>query len=243
MGLHGIAGLARVMAQTYRRKIDIMNGKDRKRKAEEGSTEMLPGSVKRKKKKVLGVLKDRFFPTKSQASEAALAEALEPLEAADAGSREEVFEQHRDALQARFNQSADILTCVPGFFDSLLHAQKHFEYLGRTCVLENIQSDFSEQFENIRSVVKVWCRTEDAKQRLAAAEVRCVDLKGSKVPLYVALLRELNCFWHEDLGGFIRFAEEPEPNSPHLLCRELPGTMEFDFHMEQKKVCMFLTFP
>jgi len=45
---------------------------------------------------------------------------------------------------------------------------------------------------------------------------------------------------HQDLRGFVCFVVE-EPNSPHLLCRELPGAMEFDFHMEQKKVLTGMT--
>lgn len=236
-----LTGLARVMAQTYRRKIDQINGKDRKRKEIPDSTEVVPGQQKKKKKKVIGVVRDRFYPNKSPDSETALLDALNNLGSSDAVCREKVFEEHREAIQLRFNQSLDMFTCIPGFFDSAIHCQKHFEYLGGTSLLDNIETDFSEQFDLIKSVLNVWCRTEAYKLRMETAELRCKELQGSRIPMYVGLLRELSYFWHQDLGGFIRIPEEDEPNSPHLLCRELPGTIQFDFHMEQKKVLRGMT--
>jgi hypothetical protein len=242
-GVNGIKGLARVMSQKYRRIIDKRNGKDLKRKEIPDVPEVVPGEQKRKKKKVVGVIRHRFFPDKNSKDDVALLDALRHLESSDPCDRERVYEKNRVGVQLLFIKSLDILSCVPRFFESPVHCQKHFEYLGGTNVLENIQSDMSEQFEVVKSVVEVWCTSEASKLRMEAAELRSKEIQGSQVPVYVGLLRELSYFWHQDLGGFIRFPEEAEPNCPHLLCRELRGTTEFDFHLEQKKVLRGMTFP
>ena len=229
------------MAQKYRRKIDHLNGRDQKRKQFPESKDVVPGQQKKKKKKVVGVVRDRFYPTKNPDSEIALLDALLHLESSDADTREKVFKMHREAIQLLFNKSSDLFNCVPGFFDSPIHCQMHFEYIGATSLLENIESDFGNQFELLKSVLEVWCRTEAFKQRMKTAELQCKDLQRSRIPLYVSLIRELSFFWHQELGGFIRYPEEEEQNSPHLLCRELPGAMEFEFHMEQKKILSGMT--
>jgi hypothetical protein len=70
-------------------------------------------------------------------------------------------------------------------------------------------------------------------------------LQGSKIPLYVCLLRELTHIWHQKLGGLVRFPNEEEPNSLHLLCDERPpgGDMVFDIHLEQRKVLSGMNLP
>jgi hypothetical protein len=108
------------MAQTYRRRIDRLNRKDRKRKEFAESTEVVLGQQK-KKKKLIGVDKVRFYPEKNSEKVSALLEALNTLERTDPDSLEDVFSKHRDAVQLQFNQSLDILTCVKGFFNSPIH--------------------------------------------------------------------------------------------------------------------------
>jgi hypothetical protein len=67
-------------------------------------------------------------------------------------------------------------------------------------------------------------------------------LQGSKIPLYVCLLRELTHIWHQKLGGLVRFPNEEEPNSLHLLCVERQGgDTVFDIHLEQRKVLSGMT--
>jgi hypothetical protein len=47
---------------------------------------------------------------------------------------------------------------------------------------------------------------------------------------WVADLRQLNCHWHDTPAGFIRYANEREPDGPHLLCHhaDTPPRMRFD---------------
>ena len=101
-----------------------------------------------------------------------------------------------------FNKSSDILSCIPGFFDSPIHCLKHLEYLSGTSLVENIKSDFSQQFDLLKTVLAVWCRTEAFKMRMEAAELRCKDLHGSRIPLYVDLLRERSCIriWEDSFA-------------------------------------------
>jgi hypothetical protein len=230
-----LKGLARVMQQKYRRTLDSMNGKTLKRKQMTDSGEVVPGQLKRKKKKLIGVLKERFYPSRST-DQTALLEKLGDLEEDDIAAHEQVYGEHRDAVQLLFNLSPNMLTCVPHFFDHPSHCQSHFEHLAGMSLVENVQADFGHQFELISSVLNVWCRTEASKLRMEAADLRCIELQGSKIPQYVHLLRELTLFWHQNLGGFIRFPQEQEQHSPHILCREVRGGMTFDLHMEQTKV-------
>ncbi len=62
----------------------------------------------------------------------------------------------------------------------------------------------------------------------------------------MCLLRELTHIWHQKLGGLVRFPDEEEPNSLHLLCVERPpggGDMVFDIHLEQRKVLSGMNLP
>ena len=175
------------MAQTYRRRIDRLNRKDRKKKEFAESTEVVLGQQK-KKKKLIGVDKVRFYPEKNSEKVSALLEALNTLERTDPDSLEDVFSKHRDAVQLQFNQSLDILTCVKGFFNSPIHCRKHCEYLGGTSLQENIDSDFRQEFDIMQCVLTNWCRTKAYKLQMESAELQCKELQGSKIPLYVALL-------------------------------------------------------
>jgi hypothetical protein len=228
-------GLARMMGQKYRRTLDSMNGKTVKRKEATEQGEVVPGQQKRQKKRLIGVVRVRFYPPKDT-DVAPFLQALDAIEDNTVAARENVYKDHREAVQRIFNLSPDIKTCVTGFFDDPIHCQTHFEYLAETSILDTVEGNFSDQFDDIQSVLNVWARTEASKQRMEAARVRCLELQGSKIPLYVCFLRELTQTWHQKLGGFVRFPDEEEMNSPHLLCVERPGDMVFDIHLEQRKV-------
>jgi hypothetical protein len=171
-------GLARVMGQKYRRKLESKNGKQtvKRKEATTGQGEVVvPGQQKRKKKRLIGVVKVRFYPPKDT-DVASLILALDAIEDNTvAAAREAVYREHREAVQQIFNLSPDIKTCIAGFFDDPLHCRTHAEYLAERSVLEAVESDFSNLFDDVQSVVSVWAKTEASKQRMEAARLRCLE--------------------------------------------------------------------
>jgi hypothetical protein len=221
--------------------VDQQNGKTLKKKERtEDQDLVVQGQPRQKKKrKLVGVLREKFYPTDNR--NASLLEDLKNVDAADLSAREKVFSEHRDAIQILFNQSVNILSCVPGFFDDYTHCRHHFEHLAGMSLVQNVVDELDTQMGFVKKVLNVWCRTEVSKNRLEAGIMKSVEFHGSKIPEYVALLRELNQVWHKNLGGLFRVPAEKESNSPHILCREVSGAMYFDIHVEQTKVLKDLT--
>jgi hypothetical protein len=167
------------MGQKYRRKLESKNGKQTvKRKEATGEGEVVPGQQKRKKKRLIGVVKVRFYPPKDT-DVASLILALDAIEDNTvAAAREKVYKEHREAVQHIFNMSSDMKTCITGFFDDPLHCRTHAEYLAERSVLEAVESDFSNLFDDVQSVMNVWAKTEASKQRMEAAHLRCLELQA-----------------------------------------------------------------
>ncbi len=114
--------------------------------------------------------------------------ALDAIEDNDtvAAARENVYKEHREAVQHIFNMSPDMKTCITGFFEDPLHCRTHCEYLAERSVLEAVESDFSNLFEDVQSVVSVWAKTEASKQRMEAARVRCLELQaGFRIRIFI----------------------------------------------------------
>ncbi len=177
------------MGQKYRRKLESKNGKQTaKRKEATGEGEVVPGQQKRKKKRLIGVVKARFYPPKDT-DVASLILALDAIEDNTvAAAREKVYREHREAVQQIFNMSPDMKTCISGFFDDLLHCRTHCEYLAERSVLKAGESDFSNLFDDVQSVVNVWAKTEASKQRMEAARVKCLELQAG-FRIYIHLIR------------------------------------------------------
>ena len=169
------------MGQKYRRKLESKNGKQtvkRKEATTEQGEEVVPGQQKRKKKRLIGVVKVRFYPPKDT-DVASLILALDAIEDNTvAAAREAVYREHREALQHIFNLSLDMKTCIAGFFDDPLHCRTHAEYLAERSVLEAVESGLSALFEDVQSVVNVWAKTEASKQRMEMAHLRCLELQA-----------------------------------------------------------------
>jgi len=177
------------MGQKYRRKLESKNGKQtvKRKEATTGEGEVVPGQQKRKKKRLIGVVKWRFYPHKDT-DVASLILALDAIEDNNtvAAARENVYREHREAVQHIFNMSPDMKTCIAGFFDDPLHCRTHCEYLAERSVLEAVESDFSNLFEDVQSVVNVWAKTEASKQRMEAARVKCLELQaGFRIRIFI----------------------------------------------------------
>jgi hypothetical protein len=223
--------------------LDQKNGKVLKRKesAEGDSLGPPEGQPMRKKKKLVGVLREKFYPAES-GDQASFLQELGNADSSNVTEREKVFRAHRNTIQVLFNQSEDGFSCVPGFFDHPVHCQLHFQYLAEMSLLQNVEDELGILMDQVKKVLHVWCRTEASRQRMEVAKTKSLELQGSKIPLYVALLRELTLVWHKNFGGLIRITGEEESSGPHILCREGKCAMSFDIHVEKKKVLEDLTF-
>lgn len=218
-----------------------MNGKVIKRKNDAEANPVLIGQHHRKKRKLVGVLRERFYPA-SDGKAHLLLDDLRNLKPGDEAAKEIVFSEHRETIQHLFTQASSISTAVPGFFNHPSHCRFHFEHLAGMSIVKNIEEELDTQMELIREVLNVWCRTEASKKRMETADILSREQQGSKIPQYVCLLRELTFMWHKNLGGLVRYPQEEELSSPHILCYETQQLLRFDVHVEQRKVLGNLSF-
>jgi hypothetical protein len=187
-------------------------------------------------------MRDRFYPT-STGNIPGLLSALTSIvdNDGDKDAREQVYESNREAVQTLFNTSADMFSCVPGFFDDPSHCQRHFEHLSGMSIVSHIEKDLGDHMYLVGEVVNLWCSSHAARSRIQNAKLKSLEQKGSQLPVYVCLLRELNYHWHKSFSGMIRYTFEEESHSPHILCREVGDTLVFDIHVEHKKIFSELT--
>lgn len=189
---------------------------------------------KKRMKKVYGVSKAKFYPA-GDPDEPGLLEELRG--AVTKEDREKVFGRQRSNVQLIFWRRTDsIFTAIPGFFEDPLHIQKHFEALSTTCVARNVEENIDQQMGYLCKVISYWCQGEGFRGRWKDAERMQRQCRGSRIPKFVCLLRELCLLWHEDLGGLIRLEGEPEPVQPNILCREDDSGLVFDVHAERMKI-------
>jgi hypothetical protein len=211
-------GLPRVIQAKYRRMMEKRIGKTTNNLGA-GTENINLFHQATKKRYLVGVLRDRYYPIQ-EGDPAALLEALKSLDNDsdyDFTRRESVFAAHRNAMQILFNQSAgDFLSRVPGFFRHPRHCESHCDHLTGRSLRSSVEEEFSLQLGLIRKVLNSWGLNEEAKQRLAEASAKSLEHQACQI------LRELSFVWHQNFGGFIRRFEEPAPPSagPHLMCRE-----------------------
>jgi hypothetical protein len=233
-------GLPRVLQCKFRRLVDQKNGKERKRaEIRDDAAENL-GQHTRRKKILIGVQREKFYPPGSPDLPELLA-ALRTVDVHDAGARESVYSDYRNGIQLIFVHAQTCFSCVPGFFDDPIHSRNHFEYLAGMSLQKNVEQDLDLQFDLVKRVVGVWCNTEATRKRMEVAATMCMEQQGSRIPEYVAVARELTLFWHKNLCGLFRYPSEEELSNPHILCREAAGSMRFDIHTNQQKIFQDLT--
>jgi hypothetical protein len=113
-------GLARVMQQKYRCEADKLLGRNNKRKEREDAqhAEEKPKQP-RKKQKLMAVIRDRFYPDSIGEPDRLLRDLESITGEDDPQSREQIYSQHRNAMQHLFLSSSTITSCVPGFLTIL----------------------------------------------------------------------------------------------------------------------------
>jgi hypothetical protein len=232
-GVTGVTCLPKTMQQKFAKMMDHKLGVERKvRKKDLPDDDKEQERVKRKKK-VYGIKNDKYY-VKDIVDEETFLEELSFVTTVE--EREEMFSRHRKIVQFCLSQKGDIFTAVPGFFDSLLHVENHFEWLIGQSIIETINTELPKQFQLIKAVVLKICATKEFMLNLQMAKLKGADLNGSYVPELICLLRQLNTQWHKVPGGLFRFPGEPEGKSPNILCRDGIGSVSFDVHAEEKKV-------
>jgi hypothetical protein len=163
------------MQHKFRRMVDKKNGKIIPKRKEITNVPSPPQPQLRKKNRLLGVLRERFYPA-GEGNPAALMEALtrladDALDEDEASARERVFAAHRDAIQTLFNRSLAaasssggggrgmFLFLVPGFLDSAEHCRVHFEHLsGAVSLADNVVAELDNQLVLVKKVLYVWSR-------------------------------------------------------------------------------------
>lgn len=232
-GITGVRCLPKTMQQKFAKMMDHKLGVQRKgRKRDLPDDDKEQERVKRKKK-VYGIKNDKYY-IKDIVDEETFLEELRFLTTVE--EREEMYSRHRKIVQFCLSQKGDIFRAVPGFFDSLLHVENHFEWLIGQRIIETINTELPKQFRLIQAVVLKICATKEFMLNLQIAKLKGADLNGSYVPELICLLRQLNTQWHKVPGGLFRFPGEPEGKSPNILCRDGIASVSFDVHAEEKKI-------
>jgi hypothetical protein len=188
---------------------------------------------------VYGITSDKFNAEKTEDLDTFLGEVEN---VASTEEREAIFAHHRKDLQHKLVNSKNLFTAVPGFFDSLSHAENHFVWLTGKDIAKNIENDLSRQFKIVQCVVKEMCTTKEFRLNLEIAKLKGTEENGSIIPEFICLLRQLNVEWHQTAGGLFRFPADPDDNSPHIFCPDGVGTVKFDVHVESRKAHVDLNF-
>lgn len=240
-GATGVSSLPKVLRQKFSRLLEEKNGvsKEKKRK-----TDLSDGSAERhappkKKKKVYGILSERYYSSPSEEKE----NFLSDLELAETDEeREDLFRKYRKDVQHILSTSVDMFSAVPGLFSSIAHVKEHFEWLTGKSIATKVNEELPKKLKLLRPVVLNMCSTKEFRLQLQIANIKGNELNGSYIPEYICLLRQLNFEWHKDRGGLFRFPAEPETASPHIFCSKGADTMKFSIHAEMKEVLGNLTF-
>jgi hypothetical protein len=215
-GLTGIKSLPKTLQQKFSRQLEAKHGNVTKKRKRDPKDENSQRQVPRKKKKVYGILNDKYYPDPTEDQERFLGE-VEYLESIEEG--EAKFSTQREDLQNRLVKSMDIFTAVPGFFSSVSHAEKHFKWLTGTDIAKNIETGLPLQFKIVQCVVKTMCSTKEFRLNLEIAKLKGSELNGSIIPEFICLLRQLNMEWHNMYSRGL--PEIPwrarRQQSPHLL--------------------------
>jgi hypothetical protein len=109
-------------------------------------------------------------------------------------------------------------------------------------IAETIEMEMPRQFKLVKCVVLKLCSTKEFMLNLEIARIKGAEQNGSIIPEFVCLLRQLNMEWHRSQGGLLRFPSETEEDSPHILCTNGVGSVQFDLHVERKKIFTGLNF-
>jgi hypothetical protein len=237
-GVTGVSSLPKALQQKFARMLEAKHGVVKKRKRElpdENSERHVPT----KKRKVYGVQGEKFYLTGTDQLETFLGE-LEFVNTTE--EREEMFSSHRQNVQHCLTKKKDIFSAVPGFFSCLSHAEHHFEWLTGKRIAETIEMEMPRQFKLVKCVVLKLCSTKEFMLNLEIARIKGAEQNGSIIPEFVCLLRQLNMEWHRSQGGLLRFPSETEEDSPHILCTNGVGSVQFDLHVERKKIFTGLNF-
>jgi hypothetical protein len=237
-GLFGVKSLPKSLQQKFSRMLESKLGVVKKKKRDlpdENSQVKVP----KRKKRVYGITSDKFNAEKTEDLDTFLGEVEN---VASTEEREAIFAHHRKDLQHKLVNSKNLFTAVPGFFDSLSHAENHFVWLTGKDIAKNIENDLSRQFKIVQCVVKEMCTTKEFRLNLEIAKLKGTEENGSIIPEFICLLRQLNVEWHQTAGGLFRFPADPDDNSPHIFCPDGVGTVKFDVHVESRKAYVDLNF-
>lgn len=239
-GPSGLKTLPKILQQAFRRMRDKTNDNHDARENgfdDEETHKKLP----KRKAQVYGVDQKKFYSTAKRSRQEVMREL--DLCVGDYEAREELFTANREFIQQILTGSLHIFEAVKGFFDDGRHLKLQFEWLTNRNILDNINSHASSQFNYLEQVLKRWIPTQDFENRLESARLKSNMINGSLVPIRVCLLRELNQHWHKTQSGFLRYPDEEEVESPHLVCSD-DGDEGFLFslHAEKKEVFSRLSF-
>lgn len=238
-GCTGISSLPKALRQKFARLLEQKTGVVKKKPVRDLPDGTSKHDVARKKKKVYGVLSEKYYIAGTEENDTFLAE-IEIV--GNTEEREAMFSLHRNNLQHALVTAKDMFTAVPMFFSHLIHAEKHFEWLTGKNLATNIEQELPRQFQLVKAVVLNVYSTKEMRLNLEIAKLKGTELNGSFIPEFVCLLRHLNLQWHKTPGGLLRFPSEPEPTSPHIFCCEGVGSIKFDLHVEMKKIFRNLNF-
>jgi hypothetical protein len=153
-----------------------------------------------------------------------------------------MYSEHRKDIQHSLVNGVDIFTAVPGFFTSLTHALRHFEWLTGKNLETSIEGSLPRQFKIIQAVTQAMCSTKEFRLKLEIARIKGSELNGSLIPELICLLRQLNTEWHKNPGGLFRFPTEPEIHSPHIFCPQGTESLKFELHVENNPIYTNLNF-
>ncbi len=238
-GVTGISSLPKALQQKFAKMLDQKHGVIKQKKRRDLPDGNSAHTAPKKKRKVYGVHSDKYYVSGTEGQMNFLG-MLDSLESAE--EREELYSENREDVQNILSSSTDMFSAVPGFFNTLTHAENHFQWLTGKNIAQTIEAEVPRQFRLMKSVVQTMCATREFRLNLEIAKIKGGEQNGSIVPEFVCLLRQLTVEWHKNPGGLLRFPSEPESDSPHILCPEGVGSIKFDLHVEKKKIFADLNF-
>jgi hypothetical protein len=219
-GMSGVEGMPFVMQQRYRRRRDQSIGRyqtPQLTKPEDVKSE----KVNRKRKKnVYGADQLKYHVLSSKSKEEFIA-ALEEIN--DPTEREQLFAHNRDILQEILRNSLFVFDDLPQFFENDGHIRTHFEWVTNRSIVENIHEQMDRQMNYLKLVLEKLAPNKEFYCNMESANVKTAEMDGCITPQHVTLLRELNLLYHKTRSGFLRYEDEEECNSPHIVVTE-------DFH-------------
>jgi hypothetical protein len=237
-GVTGINSLPKSMQQKFGRMQDKKLGivkQPKKRAGDDGAEPQAP----KKKKRVYGIGHEKYYCAGTDEKEVFLGEVDFVTTTEE---REAMYSEHRKDIQHSLVNGVDIFTAVPGFFTSLTHALRHFEWLTGKNLETSIEGSLPRQFKIIQAVTQAMCSTKEFRLKLEIARIKGSELNGSLIPELICLLRQLNTEWHKNPGGLFRFPTEPEIHSPHIFCPQGTESLKFELHVENNPIYTNLNF-